>query len=275
MSNSRQHGLRWRHVRGRAHGRSRQRPGQRLIAAARRARPVRGFYARSRRVLALQHGWRRHSPHPQRICTAARVHSSSRAAVEPRLSARRSGWEAARSFRSQHRHVDRQAAEKDRGRSQAASPDRHSGRRGLSLRRVDAVFVARAKTFHRCPDVAGQWTPRRGPRERSSVGGAARDFWGDGWSEGAYPGGARGNGNRGTRVRGGAATGGSRPKRSGAAPRRNAPRRSSSGRGSKVPRADKAFGAPAVGDCDHHIASPDRRRGVVDRQYKPTRDRRL
>ena len=160
---------------------------------------------------------------------------------------------------------------------EAASPDRHSGRRGLSLRRVDAVFVVRAKPFIASPDVAGQWTPRRGPRERSSVGGAARDFWGDGWSEGVDPEEHEAAAIAGTRVRGGR---GHRwkPPPSGAEPPHVAtpPAEAVVVEGAKFSRADKAFRALlplaiAITTLLVLIGGA----GFVDRQYKPTRDRRL
>ena len=133
-------------------------------------------------------------------------------------------------------------------------PDRHSGRRGLSLRRVDAVFVARSKNLliavqtsqdNGRPDGDPGSDPPSAERPAGLLGA-------DGWSEGAYPGGAsRQRQSRQARPRGARPPVEAAP--SGAEPPHVAtlPRRSCSGRGSKVPRADKAFSAPAVGDRDH------------------------
>ena len=142
------------------------------------------------------------SSHARRVRRTEDVRHQAWTGYQPRHSVGRLHRPAFRAVRPQHRRARREAAKKDRSRSQAASTDRHRARRGLPLRRDDAVFVARAKAFHRRPGVAGrQRTPRQGAWERSPISGAARDFRGDGWSESADAGAARGAANLRTPVR--------------------------------------------------------------------------
>ena len=176
----------------------------------------------------------------------------TRTGNQPRHSVGRLHGPAFDPFRPQHRRARGEAPEKDRGRSQAASPDRHRAWRRLPLRRADAVFVARAKAFHRCPGVAGRrWTPRywERPWERPVTFGAS---W-SGEHRGAMPH-VRAERNEAHVTALVAEADGSREQSS--------PRR-------------KSFSATAAGHRDRRIAGPDRLCGVVGRRSEPTRGLRF
>ena len=122
----------------------------------------RGPRLQSRRLHACSRVRRGDLSHPRRIRSPEDVRLQAWTGYQPRRSVGRLRRSAFRAVRSQRRRAGGEAAAQDRARSQAASPDRHRARRGLPLRRTDAVFVVRAKAFRRCSGLPKSSDDRHG-----------------------------------------------------------------------------------------------------------------